>query len=70
MPSAATYNSNRFSSYLYIPLSTPSINGSISLEQFDPKPAAFESGDCYSLSLVSDRISSARYYTTVTAAEA
>ena len=69
-PSAATYNWNSFSSYLDIPSSTPSINGSISLEQFDSKAAAFESWDCYSLSLVSDRIPSARYYTTVAAAEA
>lgn len=56
-PSAATYNSNSSSSYLYIPLSTSSVDGSISLEQSDCKPAAFESWDCYSLSLVSDRIS-------------
>ena len=69
-PSAATYNSNSFSSYLNIPLSAPSINGSISLEQLDSKSAAFESWDCNSLSLVSDRISSARYYTAVAAAEA
>ena len=68
-PSAASYNSNSSSSYLYIPLSTSSVDGSISLEQSDCKPAAFESWDCYSLSLVSDRISSARYYTTVAAAE-
>ena len=46
-----------------------SVDGSISLEQSDCKPAAFESWDCYSLSLVSDRISSARYYTTVAATE-
>ena len=69
-PSAATYNSNTSSSYLYIPSSTPPINGSVSLEQFDCKPAAFESWDCYSPSFVSDRISSARYYTTVATSEA
>ena len=68
-PSAATYNSNSSSSYLHIPSSTSSVDGSISLEQSDCKPAVFESWDCYSLSLVSDRISSARYYTTVASAE-
>ena len=70
VPSAATYDSNSLSSYLDIPSSAPSVNSSIPLEHSDCKSTAFESTDCDSSSLISDCISSTRYHTTVTTAEA